>query len=1845
MMSKFHCLLLRLLLWYSVLLTDSYRLNVPRVLLPYHPTVHVTFDLIVSDPSNGCFTWRSTRPDTVSVKAVNPVGMKKCSAKAQIAATSKYAEEQTVVVFAEDKDAGIVLSCGVTVDVIRSITVSTTTKVLFLDASPAKIAVHAYNAEGDMFTNLGEIPFEWHLESSSLSEKPLRIVPFSQSKYEAPDGVRSLEENNKRGYVILVEGISTGAAALKVRLIEPNFENVAPQKVDFVVVANILLIPSQDIFLPLGSHIHYTAEIVKQSGTKAIQLPSKQYKLMIKDPEICSVNSLSSIVSAINYGITEISLIDENVKLLNALKPPSARIHVVEPSSLHIKISGNSLYLEIGHEYDISFVVTDADNNVMYIPENAIFESAISKEYFKVISKSRNGSYFNVRTIKSGTAKLRAAFVSVMSSEGELKISSSIKDEVAVVISEPIEVIPPFVAFPYIDAKKIHSKKLLARGGTGSFTWSSMHPEIASVDSNGILLTGNLGETEVIAQDVQNNAHFGKAVVQILQPSGITFSKSRLEAEVGSDLILYISLYANLGDRKVTISDCRRVDLSMRIKDSGIFRLVSGSCGEMPAYDDGCCGFILTALTSGDTIATVHFGNMSASIQISAYLPLKLEIPTEIFVMLGSSFFIRTSGGPRPWILDPSKYYSKLIYSNTSNLIANVDFSSQDGQTMAMCKDSKGDVLIAVVVGNEASPTNPLPAKTETKIRVCCVVPTRLSLSLLRPHQNICPTNVRAVSCIQPSTLAISAFGHCESGPSMGLEKQLDSLTSLKMNWKISDKNMANIEENKESKLSEVRGILKPREVVGIVEIIATARGYKIGNRQFHLPQELQSKMQIDLVQDAEAVPSVAVLLNEKGASKTIRLEHGSGHFALVAYDSRIMDAKISNGIVQVSPLAVGKSKLKFMDLCFNKNFTATISVTDVEEILIEAPEFIALDTEQELQLKIRDMEGFLFVTDDADIMNVQLNASSNVLVITRIDALHYILRGNVVGVVTLRASARRTNGRILQSQSHSIQVYAPLQLQPKLITLIPDSVFQLEISGGPQPLPPVQYRLNNTSVAVVRSDGLITSKAVGYTKIIGSVSLDNNLSSIEEDQVVVKTVLLTGVHIQLSTSRIQVGQKGWARVNGLNENETPFSFGGALYPLKISWRITTPGIVEIVSPVDTFMTESLENRFQIELEALAVGQAVIHVSVTASKNSKVFSKEVKHYEDQLIITVTEPLQLTIPPRNPLALRLSPDAELDLKSNRKDSSVQFMVPPEFSTYMSIIGDNNSTLITHTVGDAALILKETKDPHKELIYLPVSITPVVSLHLKIKCAEKLEKSLTVFPLGYRLHLDVESRDHFGRLFDAAKHSLNYRPHRFDLTEIHPGNANSSFDIHLKDFGETVWDRNNPELNVFLRLPVGDVIKPLAHSVVLSEIVCFNSPLPVSGWKELDGKRHFQFVDEKSGIAVAVETGNTVIASYDSQKQIIFTKRNIVPAKSLRFSSGPQFVSNIRNHQYLFPVIVDNIEQNPSNTYDCTPTHLKKLTWDAPFDCIINFVEKVDLLATSLFAARSAFLPTLGKYGCILVEQTFEGPFALTEYQNLALNISAIWNRAGKVKEASIIVTFYSRFEIVQRELRLNNVNALKADLIIHSPISDASKISVETDGRGVLRIKKIKSTSLTELRYRVELDMNSVLLWQELLDNYNITVKSAITGQFEVIPVTIVLHGDTSKTVLRASDNLIGLLRSFMESTVIQVSASLLITGILIAMIAHCRGYNFSSYLFSSFYNADPNATYGSFASDYSERYPALAYTNGKSILGSPNTSPLSNRSSRSAGSPGEPILWSVPDRTLTSTHLRKRNWM
>ncbi|VDM72659.1 unnamed protein product, partial [Strongylus vulgaris] len=210
---------------------------------------------------------RSTRPDVVSVSLL---GSKtdECSDRAEIRAISKaFSGELSAVVFAEDSGSGTMLSCGVTVDQISKIRIKTTTKILFVDAAPARIHLEALNSEGDTFSTLSEIPIEWEL-SHTGEGRPLRIVPFEQSTYEAPAEIVALESRKKKGYIILVEGVLTGSATLTAKFAEPHYKSIDSHSLELVVVANLLLLPAHDLFLPVNAVVPFQVQIVRQSSTE-----------------------------------------------------------------------------------------------------------------------------------------------------------------------------------------------------------------------------------------------------------------------------------------------------------------------------------------------------------------------------------------------------------------------------------------------------------------------------------------------------------------------------------------------------------------------------------------------------------------------------------------------------------------------------------------------------------------------------------------------------------------------------------------------------------------------------------------------------------------------------------------------------------------------------------------------------------------------------------------------------------------------------------------------------------------------------------------------------------------------------------------------------------------------------------------------------------------------------------------------------------------------------------------------------------------------------------------------------------------------------------------------------------------------------------------------------------------------------------------------------------------------------------------------------------------------------------------------------------------------------------------
>lgn len=99
MILKFCILIITQLLAYVV----TYKLNVPKVLLPFHSSnvINFTLELINEDDDlrhqhhNSCFSWSSSRPEIVSIEPIYENNVDKCSTKAIVSSISKYPQRLT----------------------------------------------------------------------------------------------------------------------------------------------------------------------------------------------------------------------------------------------------------------------------------------------------------------------------------------------------------------------------------------------------------------------------------------------------------------------------------------------------------------------------------------------------------------------------------------------------------------------------------------------------------------------------------------------------------------------------------------------------------------------------------------------------------------------------------------------------------------------------------------------------------------------------------------------------------------------------------------------------------------------------------------------------------------------------------------------------------------------------------------------------------------------------------------------------------------------------------------------------------------------------------------------------------------------------------------------------------------------------------------------------------------------------------------------------------------------------------------------------------------------------------------------------------------------------------------------------------------------------------------------------------------------------------------------------------------------------------------------------------------------------------------------------------------------
>lgn len=157
------------------------------------------------------------------------------------------------------------LRCDVILDVIHKLGVLTTTRELYLEEAPETFELRAVDAQGNEFSTLEGVQFDWQIAAQHSNSAVLKFLRFAESPYhEVPRSVAAFDASpDARGNMVLLEGINTGSAKVIARLPQNEYGQVAAVEVDIMVLANIIIDPS-DAHILVGDSIAFRILQVRQ---------------------------------------------------------------------------------------------------------------------------------------------------------------------------------------------------------------------------------------------------------------------------------------------------------------------------------------------------------------------------------------------------------------------------------------------------------------------------------------------------------------------------------------------------------------------------------------------------------------------------------------------------------------------------------------------------------------------------------------------------------------------------------------------------------------------------------------------------------------------------------------------------------------------------------------------------------------------------------------------------------------------------------------------------------------------------------------------------------------------------------------------------------------------------------------------------------------------------------------------------------------------------------------------------------------------------------------------------------------------------------------------------------------------------------------------------------------------------------------------------------------------------------------------------------------------------------------------------------------------------------------------
>uniref|UniRef100_A0A8B9TXM7 Nucleoporin 210 n=1 Tax=Anas platyrhynchos TaxID=8839 RepID=A0A8B9TXM7_ANAPL len=1711
-------------------LAASPRLNIPKVLLPFTRGTHVNFTL---EASEGCYRWSSTRPEVASIEPADQ-GEHQCSRKAVVQARSSQPTRLTSIIFAEDITTGQVLRCDAIVDIIHGIQIVSTTRELYLEDSPLKLKIQALDSEGNTFSTLAGLVFDWTIvkdtdaDGFSDSHNALRILKFSESTYIPPSYILEMEKVAKQGDTILVSGMKTGSSKLKATIQENVYKHVHPAEVRLLILENILLNPAYDVYLLVGTSIQYRVQKIRQGKITELMMPSDQYELQLQNnvlgPEgdlswpVAQLDQATSVVTAVQQGQTNLVL--EHKSILPRL--PNSTIYVVNPGYLGFTIHpGDRWVLETGRLYEITIEVYDKLSNKVYLSENIRISTKFSEEYFEILKSSLNGSYHYVRAIKKGQTIIDAALTSVVDQDGGVHtFPVPVRNQQEVEIYVPIVLSPSILTFPWQPKAGAYQYTIQAHGGSGNFSWSYSNQAVATVTVKGVMTTGSdIGISIIRANDVQNPLHYGEMKVFVTEPSGMEFTPCQVEARVGQvlELPLRINGLTNVETGEtVPLSDCSHFDLVVEVENRGVFVPLQG---RLKPTADFCSGVKVKAETQGYTTLVVSYTHghvhLSASITIAAYLPLKtVDPPSVALVTLGSSKDMLFEGGPRPWVQEPSKFFRNI--------------TAEDEESIVSCK-SLGEQVIALTVGNNPTVTNPFPAVEPAVVKLICAVPSRLTLTpvygspqldlscpLLQQNKQVVP-----VSNYRNPVLDLAAYDQQGS--------KFDNFSSLSIIWESTKMSLANIEPNmpmelilkedgsSQKKMHGLQTVLVHHKS-GTTAISATATGYQQSHlkaAKVKIPYEpllpVSAAIELILVEDVKVSPTDVSIYNHPDIQAELFIKEGSGYFFINTSVANIVTVshEETQGVALVHPLLPGSVTVMIHDLCL---------VVDKVEIGKTVKAYV----------RVLDDSKKPFLAKYFTVMDLKLRAASQIVSLVCDIYVAFLVHGVALGQTSLMATVTDRRGQRINSAPQQIEVFPPFRLLPRKVTLIIGAMIQITSEGGPQPQSNIIFSISEEKIASVNSAGLIRGVAVGNGTVTGVVQAvdaeTGKVVVVSQDKVEVEVVQLTAVRIHAPITRMKTGTQMPVYVMGITSSQTPFSFGNAVPGLTFHWSVTKRDTLDIKTRHNeaSFQLPAKYN-FAMNVYGRVKGRTGLKVVVKVlDPAANQFYNMARELSDEIQIQVYEKLHLVTPEVETEQILMSPNSFIKLQTNRdRVASLSYRVLDGPDKVPVVKIDERGVLNSGSLiglSTIEVISQESFGINQTIVaavkvypisYLRISMSPI--LHTQNK------EALLALPLGVTLTFTVHFHDNSGDAFHSHNSVLSFATNRDDFVQIGKGPTNNTFVIRTVNVGLTllkVWDAEHGGIADYVPLPVQHAIFPELVDVVVGDVLCLSTSLinheGLPGIWSSSLSSVLQ-VDSKTGVAVARDSG--VATVYYEIPGLLKTYREIIVNIPQRTTA--MHVSGVKTSLEgvaASKVIVLIGEGNKNLKGGCLPAQIEAIAELQPqsiISCHLNFNgDTFDFPAHDIFIAEPGFDAVSGHYTCSITMHR------LTDKQLKHLSMSKTVLRVTASVQGSHIsaeqigteVPFNPGFYADQTEMLLSN-HYTSSDVKIFgaTEILDTLEVSV-------LLEKKEKSYGLPSyVVYTVSLSDPRVSSQGTL--STTLTVSSPMTDQSITIPVTVIYLTD------------------------------------------------------------------------------------------------------------------------------------